>query len=98
MTRKTDEFMVRYRSNPDVLTQQVEDDATVIVHLGTNQIYELNGTAGRLWDLLSQGCTPAEAAERLGQEYDVEKAQLMGEIERMMQSLAAQGLVVADAA
>ncbi len=88
---------IRYRPSTEVLTQQVED-ATVVVHLGTNQIYELNGTAARLWDLLSQGCAPAEAAERLGKEYDVDKVRLAGEVENMMQSLAAQGLVVADAA
>jgi hypothetical protein len=87
----------RYRLSTDVLTQHVED-ATVIVHLGTNQIYELNGTAARLWDLLSQGCAPAEVIERLGQEYDVDKVSLAGEVENMMQSLVAQGLVVADAA
>src|SRR5215510_5014894 len=42
------------RPNPDVIAKRL-DDAAVLVHLGTNRIFELNGTGMRVWELLGQG-------------------------------------------
>ena len=72
------------------------DDETVLVHLRTNRIYTLNATAARLWELLEEGCDRTEIERRMGDEFDVDRAQLAEEIDRVLASLAAEGLVAPD--
>ena len=43
-----------WEPDPEVVTQRVEGE-TVLVHLETNEIYALNPTASRAWDLLATG-------------------------------------------
>lgn len=71
---------VRLRPSPDVVAQRMGDQA-VLVHLRTNRIYDLNATAARMWDLLSAGRTLGEIREALLREYEVEAAELDGQIE-----------------
>ena len=43
-----------WEPDPEVVTQRVEGE-TVLVHLRTNEIYALNTTGSRAWDLLATG-------------------------------------------
>lgn len=83
----------RLRPSSEVVHQSLEGEA-VLVHLRTNRIYALNATGARLWELLSEGCDRAELERRLLGEFEVGPAQLRRELDELLGSLAAEGLVV----
>jgi hypothetical protein len=78
--------------NPDVVSQQVGDDL-VLVHLKTNQIYSLNPTGSRFWELLTEGRSRAEIERTLHDEFDVEPEALGREIDALLSDLARQDIV-----
>ncbi|MBA3474632.1 MAG: PqqD family protein [Rubrobacter sp.] len=59
----------------------------------TNQIYELNQTGARFWELLSAGHDRAEIQRIMLQEFDVVEADLTAEIDTMLASLKSEGLI-----
>jgi hypothetical protein len=65
----------------------------VLVHLGTDRVFELNHTGAMLWDLLSNGCSPAQIHERMWEGFDVEAERLAEEIESLLNSLRDNDLV-----
>lgn len=83
------------RPSPDVVAKRL-GDSVVLVHMGTNRISELNRTGARLWELLTEGYDRAEIEERMLQEFDVNRAQLTAEIDALLSSLQAEGLVSFD--
>ena len=88
----------RWRPNPDVVTQMVEGE-TVLVHLQTNEIYALNATGTRAWDLLAAGKNRDEVQESLQGEFDVPAEQLRNEIDILIARLVEQrtgGTLAAD--
>jgi hypothetical protein len=78
-----------------VVARRLEEE-TVLVHLRTNRIYTLNPTAARLWELLEAGYDRSGIRSRMLGEFDVEGAQLDREIEEILGSLSAEGLLAAD--
>jgi hypothetical protein len=87
-------LVARVRPHPDVIVQSIGDEI-VLLHLRTDQFYELNRTAARLWDLLSAGYTPVQIKEQMALEYDIDPARLGGEIAAMLSELKKKDLVVA---
>lgn len=87
--------MPRPRLNPDVVSRRLGDEI-VLVHLGTNQIYRLNATGARFWELAAEGLDEQAIAARLRAEFDVGDEQVRGEIAAMVERLAAEGLVRAE--
>jgi hypothetical protein len=85
----------RLRLNPDVVSRRL-DDEVVLVHLGTNQIYRLNATGARFWELAAEGLDERAIAARLRAEFDVGEEQVRGEIASMVERLASEGLVRAE--
>jgi Coenzyme PQQ synthesis protein D (PqqD) len=82
----------RLRPAEDVVARRLGDE-TVVVNLRTNLIYELNRTGARLWELLADGCDRPELERRLAREFDVEADTLRREIDALLSSLLAAGLV-----
>jgi hypothetical protein len=76
----------------DVMSRQVGDEC-VLLHLATGNYYGLDPVGTRLWRLMSEAHTPADACEILLQEYDVEPARLQADIRKLLDDLAARGLV-----
>lgn len=68
-------------------------DAAVLVDLATNQIFELNRTGYRIWELLEQEMDRAGIAEALQQEFDVDRARLEAEIDELLSELRRENLV-----
>lgn len=85
------------KPHPDVVAERVQDEI-VLVHLKTNQIYALNATAARAWELLGEGHERDAIAERMQREFDVVPDQLRQEIDRLMSSLTDAGLLIRRAA
>jgi hypothetical protein len=89
---KTPKDTSAFRPSPDVLMRKVGDEF-VLVHMGRNQIFALNRTAARLWELLSQGHTQAQAIGRLTHEFDVDAETAEAETQKLLRRLAEEGLV-----
>lgn len=83
------------RRNPDVLFRRLGDDM-VLVHMKTNEIYALNPTAARFWELYSEGLSRGQIEDQVQAEFAVEPAQLTAEIDALLADLARHDLV-ADA-
>lgn len=82
----------RPRLNPDILSQRVGEEL-ILVHSQTNQIYELSGSAARLWELLESGASPQEAHGKLLLEYEVETKRLEAEIVATLSVLAQEHIL-----
>jgi Coenzyme PQQ synthesis protein D (PqqD) len=82
----------KWQPNPDVVTQLVEGE-TVLVHLQTNEIYALNPTATRAWDLLETGMNREAVQETLQREFDVPSDQLRAEIDTLITTLVEKKLL-----
>jgi hypothetical protein len=65
----------------------------VLVHLGTSEIFELNDTGARIWELLRDGHSLVEIVEALASEFDVSSATATAECETMITSLTARQLL-----
>jgi len=82
----------RFQPGPDTVYERV-GEGIVLVNTRTNEIYELNRTAARFWDLVCAGYDLAEIQQRMLQEFDVAKADLSREIEDLLASLKNKGLI-----
>jgi hypothetical protein len=80
------------RPHPDVSWRRL-DDEVVIVHLRTNQIYRLNRTAARFWELIAQGADRATAERVLSEEFDVEDDELRRATRSLVTELSNEGLL-----
>jgi hypothetical protein len=85
----------RVRLNPEVLAQRVENDL-VLVHLDTNQIYNLNDSAARLWELLEAGLDLDQAKQQLTQEFEVSMERLEQDIAAVLKSLAENNFIIVE--
>jgi len=86
-----------YQPNPDVVAQRVQDEV-VLVNLRTNEIYALNSTASRAWDLLATGMNREAVQEELQREFDVPSDQLRDEIDTLIANLIEKKLLRPSAA
>lgn len=82
----------RLATNPSVVARRLGEE-TVLVHLATNRIYNLNATATRLWELTRAGHTPEQICARLTCEFDVDAATLEREVEGTLRDLVDHGLL-----
>jgi hypothetical protein len=69
-------------------------DAAVLIHLGTNEIFELNPTGYRVWQLLHEGLDREAIESRMLQEFTVGHDQLRREIGDLLARLAARDLIL----
>jgi hypothetical protein len=79
--------------HPDVVWRRVGEEA-VLVNLKTNQIYSLNHTGARLWELIGAGHDREGAEAALIREFDVEEGDLRKEVADMLEALAKEGLIL----
>jgi hypothetical protein len=84
------------RPHPDVSWRRL-DDEVVIVHLRTNQIYRLNRTAARFWELIAQGADRATAERVLSEEFDIEDDELRRATRSLVTELSNEGLLAGSA-
>lgn len=76
----------RWRPSADTVSQRVGTDM-VLVNLRTDQIFELNETGARIWDLLATGSDLAGIEQRLVQEYDVRESEVRGQVDALLRAL-----------
>lgn len=85
-----------WRAKPEVEVQELEGNL-VLVHLGTNRLFELNETATRFWELLVSGHGFESIFNEMVGEYEVEPEELRRELEENLAMLINEDLVVSDA-
>lgn len=82
----------RYAVPAEVVIEAMGDTA-VAVHMGTDQIHELNETAGRLVELLAAGKSESEAAAALATEFEADVAEVSVDVEQTVDVLLAAELL-----
>jgi hypothetical protein len=78
--------------NPRVLSRRLGDEV-VLVHLDTNEIYALNETGARFWELLGRTRDRVKVEAALRAEFDVADRELSNEVDRLIAELASLGLI-----
>jgi hypothetical protein len=82
-----------YTINPDVEFRRL-GERMVLVHLVSNQVFELNKTGARVWELLDSGTPVEEILEQLSTEFEVEPEQLRRDVTELLEELKVAGLIV----
>ena len=82
----------RFQISPHALVKQM-GNSVVLVHLGTEKIFELNPTAARIWDLLAEGLTREDIHSRICEEFDVPGEIASQEIEELLSSLISENII-----
>ena len=86
-----------WEPDPEVVPQRVEGE-TVILHLRTNEIYPLNTTGSRAWDLLATGTSREAVQEELQREFDAPPDQIRDELDTLLSNLIEKKLLRPSAA
>jgi hypothetical protein len=77
---------VRFRASADALATRVGDEI-ILVHTETDQIYALNRTGARVWELLCGELDRAEIEAQLRGEFDVTRAELSQDVGHLIARL-----------
>jgi hypothetical protein len=80
------------RPNPDVIAKRL-DETTVLVHIPTSRIFELNETGSRVWAMIGEGHDVDRIVRCLVDEFDVEEARAVGEVKELLERLGNEGLI-----
>ncbi len=78
--------------DPDVVARRV-DDEVVLLHLGTSDIFALNATGARFWELLKSCDSWEEIEGALEAEFAVSRGELRASVAGLVRNLEAAGLV-----
>lgn len=76
----------------EVMARQVGDE-TVLLDLASGNYYGLDPVGARIWQLLGEGMSLPQVCDVLLAEYDVSRAALEQDIERLVGELSAKGLL-----
>lgn len=82
-TNASPERRPRLRVNPAITSQRFGDDA-VLIDLRTNEVYEMNRTAARMWQLLGDGVDVDDIEGRLASEFEIEPEELRRQMESFL--------------
>lgn len=82
----------RYRAKADVLGQETSD-GFLLCDASTQDIFELNETARRIWELVVEETTVDRMVEILMDEYDATEEQIRESVVETIEELVDQGLV-----
>ncbi len=80
------------RRNPEVIAKRL-DNTMVLVHLPTSNIFELNETGTRIWELVCEGLEAGTIVSRLITEFDVDREQAGAQVRELVSRLQANGLI-----
>jgi len=78
----------------NVVTRRL-GDTLVVVCLSSNQIFELNATGARIWELQAEGRVEEDVVATLVEEFDVSAEAAGNEIAGLRQQLLDAGLIEA---
>ena len=85
----------RFHPHPQVMSQRLGNE-TVLIHLRSDRIFQLNDTGTRIWELMETGQDLATIQQKLLEDYDIEAVKLNQEIADLLAVLMLEELVVAQ--
>ena len=68
-------------------------EETVILDVATGTYFGLDTVGARIWELMTEERTLAEICDLMLEEYEVSRDELEGDLKRLAQDLADQGLI-----
>ncbi|MFO0615062.1 MAG: PqqD family protein [Polyangiaceae bacterium] len=77
---------------PEVLSRVLDGEA-VLLHLGSGTYFGMNEVASRAWEEIVKGTTLAALVTTLLAEFDVERATLVGDLDRFVRALLDKSLI-----
>jgi hypothetical protein len=86
----------RIAEQDDTVVREVNGEA-VLLHLVSERYYVLDEPTTRMWRVLVESPTFADAVRALGVEFDVEGDRLRRDLERFVGELVGESLVSVDA-
>src|SRR5262249_55662775 len=78
--------------NSDVIAKRL-DQMSVLVHVPTNRIFELNETGSRVWEMIGESLNADQIVQRLTDEFDIEEAQAANQVKELLTKLSDEGLL-----
>ena len=82
----------RIRPNPDVIARHL-GEGSVLVHLPTNRVFELNHTGSRVWDLIGEGMAFDSIVQTLAAEFDMDAGGVAGDVTELIAWLRDEDLI-----
>jgi len=82
-----------YQKKPSVVCTEF-DDGAILLDLHTKYYYNLNETGLSIWKLLNEVSNISEIAEKIVDDYEVEKDRALESVRRIMAELCEEGLVI----
>lgn len=83
-----------YRKNPDVVCSEL-DEGAILLNLNTKYYYNLNETALKIWNSVNGSSIISEIAQKIAEEYEVDKGLAEESVRRLLAELYKEGLVIA---
>ncbi|MFA6092713.1 MAG: PqqD family protein [Elusimicrobiota bacterium] len=84
-----------YQPSPKVAWRRVDEEA-VLLDTETSEYYSLDPVAADIWELLSEGQTPAKIALSIAEDYDEKPARVSADVRALIEEFLKEGLVVTD--
>ncbi len=81
------------RATSDAMSASVQGEL-LLLHTGSGQYYGLNEVGARVWELLQADVSHDELVDSLVGEFEVERAVLTADLDRLLMELENAGLVV----
>ena len=79
--------------HPEVVDTELDEQETVLLHLGSKLCYSLNLTGGCIWQGVKEGESLQEISRRLQEEFDVEADRAAHSVLALIAELSRHGLV-----
>ena len=86
----------RWRRDAELPFQKL-DEETIVLDPSRREVHLLNETAARIWELLASPRSLDELTATLGEEYDVDEAELRAAVASCVDGLTSKGLLLAVA-
>ena len=78
---------------PDDVMEKRLEGTTVILSVRTGFYYTLNGTGGRMWQLLREGLSQADVAETVAREHGETQERVEADLSKLVRDLESEGLL-----
>lgn len=87
---------MRYKVNAPNVVHESLDDEVVLIHLEKGSFYNFGKTGIDIWKGLMSGLTAEQLVTSLGDRYEAESDTIATEVNRFIEKLSQEELIVAD--
>jgi coenzyme PQQ synthesis protein D (PqqD) len=82
----------RFRVSPEAVANRMGDEV-VLVHVGTDRIFELNSSAARMWELISAGHGREEIRNQICEEFQITPELAAQQTEEFLSTLISEKII-----